>query len=430
MFLKALGIALGLLIAHIAVKTHHVLGAVQSPGKEYMEHLDRLRSETESVTEAVRQHTFLVIGGTGFTGSAIVNDLLARGAKKVRVMGRSLPPSVEYPYNGHKYPIPGVDYAKGDVTNLDTLKKAMDGISVVIHTAAHYGSPTFTTRGTGKSVEKVNVGGMRNIITAAQEKKVKQLIYTCTSDVIFTPQGYTNATEDAPYADGKAAPAVGDHYALTKIEAEKLALGADKQKGLRTVSIRPNGIYGPGENSAFPKAIAPAHIMGVMPMIFDTEQLSDWVCVYNLVYAHLLAVEKLTKNPDTVGGKAFFITDLTTINNAAYKIFEPPMNAVGAQVHHWIVVPPAAFVAVAGWMEDAQTWFWDKLGIDLWKYFGAVMFTRKEALKALVTHTHSAQRAVDLLGYRALLSFEECSAYQGEELRRRYGLDAPWPPAK
>eukprot|EP01065_Artemidia_motanka_P029284 TRINITY_DN35428_c0_g1_i1.p1 TRINITY_DN35428_c0_g1~~TRINITY_DN35428_c0_g1_i1.p1 ORF type:complete len:451 (+),score=178.12 TRINITY_DN35428_c0_g1_i1:63-1355(+) len=429
MLCKALVFLLAAALGHFGYKATHVFGEVRSPGKLYMEHLDRLRAETADVTASVQQHSYLVIGGTGFTGSAIVNDLLARGAKTVRIMGRSLPPSVEYPYNGEKYPLKGVEYVKGDVTVKDALRKAMKGISVVIHTAAHYGSPTFTTHGAGKGTEKVNYGGMKNIVEIAQETGVKQLVYTCTSDVTFTPDGYRGADESFPYADGVEAKAIGDHYARTKILAEKHALKADNSSGLRTISLRPNGIYGPGENSAFPKAIAPAYIMGMMPMIFDTEQRSDWVCVYNLVYAHMLAVHQLTANPDKVGGKAFYVTDLREINNAAYKVFEPPMNAVGASVYHWIVVPPNAFVAAAGFMEDMQDWFWDKLGVDLWKNFGAVMFTKKEAYKAVVTHTHSAQRAVDLLGYKALLSFDQCSAYQGEELRRRYGLDPDWPAA-
>eukprot|EP00756_Hemistasia_phaeocysticola_P023127 Hpha_TRINITY_DN15872_c0_g2::TRINITY_DN15872_c0_g2_i1::g.187850::m.187850 len=430
MALFSLRFILVLLLAVLGYRFSRVLGPVVSPGEEYMAHLGKLRKETDAVSKSIQQHTFLVIGGTGFTGSAIVNDLQERGAKKVRVMGRSLPPSAEYPYNGKKYPVPGVEYTKGDVTNKDTLREAMRGVSVVIHTAAHYGWPSFTVLGNGKAVEKVNYGGMKNIVEVARELGVKQLIYTCTSDVTFTAKGYVNATEDFPYGDGEGAPLFGDHYARTKIMAEKHALKSDDPKGLRVLSLRPNGIYGPGENSAFQKATAPAYVLGVMPMIFDREQRSDWVCVYNLVYAHMLAVHKLSQEAtaNKVGGKAFYITDGTIINNAAYEIFLPVVHAVGADVKGWIVCPPWLFTKLAIGMESTQDWVYKTFGFDLWNYFGPVMFTKKEAYKALTTHTHSIQRAKDLLDYRPLLNFEQCSKYAGEEMARRYGLAPPWPP--
>jgi len=423
----ALKLILVSLLGFLGYRVSHVIRPVVSPGEDYMQHIAKLQAETSEVTESIKKHTFLVIGGSGFTGSAIVNDLQGRGAKKIRVMGRSFPPTAEYPYNGKKYPLPGVEYTKGSVANKDSLREAMKGISVVIHTAAHYGWPSFTVLGDGKAVEKVNSEGMKNIVEIANEMGVKQLVYTCTSDVIFITAGYENATEDFPYADGTAAPALGDHYARTKIMAEKHALKSDKKGGLRVLSLRPNGIYGPGENSAFQKATAPAFVMGVMPMIFDKEQKSDWVCVYNLVYAHMLAVHKLTTDPDKVGGKAYFVTDGRTINNAAYEIFLPVVHAVGADVKEWITVPPWLFLKLAAGMEDFYDWVQKNTGIDLWAHFGAVMFTRKEAYKALTTHTHQIKRAQELLDYQPLLSFDQCSKYAGEEMARRYGLLPAWP---
>ena len=94
------------------------------PGSEYMRAAARLRAQTSFLDENIQKTSYLVIGGTGFTGSGIVQELRMRKAKSITIMGRQLPPSVEYPYGPNKedrYPLPGVVYVKGDVTNMDAL---------------------------------------------------------------------------------------------------------------------------------------------------------------------------------------------------------------------------------------------------------------------------------------------------------------------
>eukprot|EP01065_Artemidia_motanka_P044842 TRINITY_DN6445_c0_g1_i1.p1 TRINITY_DN6445_c0_g1~~TRINITY_DN6445_c0_g1_i1.p1 ORF type:complete len:475 (+),score=124.80 TRINITY_DN6445_c0_g1_i1:76-1425(+) len=407
---------------------HMSIAVPQSPATGYMQHLEATRNSTPELTEVLREHTFLVIGGTGFTGSAIVEDLLARGVPLVRVLGRSLPPAVQYPYNEQAYPVKGVDYVRGDVTNPEALQKAMQGITVVIHTAAHYGAPMFGSHGEGRAVEKVNFGGMKNIVEAAKKAGVKQLIYTCTSDVTFIGRPLRNVNEThpyisiglvdrEPYATGDLE--VGDHYARTKIMAEKHLLASDNKAGLRTISLRPNGIYGPGENSAFPKAVGPVYVLGAMPAVFDESQETDWVCVHNLVHAHLLAVQKLHTAPDDVGGKAYYITDGELTNNAAYGIFESSMAAAGGSVWKSVVCPPGIFSEVGRLMEAGSWWLAGKTGFDFFMSFPSISFSHKETLKTVTTETHDISRARRDLGYKPPMSMATCSAHTAEEFGRR-----------
>jgi nucleoside-diphosphate-sugar epimerase len=95
--------------------------------------------------------------------------------------------------------------------------------------------------------------------------------------------------------------------------------------------LRPNGIFGPGENSAFKKAVDPAYMLGVLPFYFDRTQQTDWTSVYNLVFAHVLATHKLKTDPSTVGGQAYFITDDEVTNNAAWEIFRPAIEAAAGR---------------------------------------------------------------------------------------------------
>ena len=48
---------------------------------EYLHFLDKLRAETNGqIGDSIKTRTFLIIGGTGYTGGVLVDDLLARGA--------------------------------------------------------------------------------------------------------------------------------------------------------------------------------------------------------------------------------------------------------------------------------------------------------------------------------------------------------------
>ena len=69
--------------------------AAHSP--KYLARLGDLRRETAHVDKTLQRHTYLVIGGTGFTGRNLVEDLLARGVTPgaVRVLSRKLPPASE-----------------------------------------------------------------------------------------------------------------------------------------------------------------------------------------------------------------------------------------------------------------------------------------------------------------------------------------------
>ena len=64
---------------------------------------------------ASRRHRFLVIGGTGFTGTALVEDLVARGARHVRSMSRSAPEEGKA--------VEGVEYVRGSFTSLHDVRR-------------------------------------------------------------------------------------------------------------------------------------------------------------------------------------------------------------------------------------------------------------------------------------------------------------------
>lgn len=111
----------------------------------------------------------LVVGGTGYLGGKVVDELLARG-KTVRALVR--PGS-----DGSKLEAKGVEIVRGDMLDFDSLIAAMAGVDAVITTAAGY-----TRR--DKRAEEIDTAGNTNLAIAASRTGVRRFVLTSilTSD--------------------------------------------------------------------------------------------------------------------------------------------------------------------------------------------------------------------------------------------------------
>lgn len=176
-------------------KTHYERGrtpAAQS--KEYLARLDQLRKDTANfMGTSLTSRRFLVIGGTGFTGGVLVDDLVARGARSVATLSRRGPP---------RSPKKGVTYFKGSISDIASLEAALRNVDVVFHTAASYGWPPFTQYGKKSltSTWNINVGGMDNVVKACQKTGVELLVFVSSCNIIFDGTDKINVDENVAYA--------------------------------------------------------------------------------------------------------------------------------------------------------------------------------------------------------------------------------------
>ncbi|MFJ1732965.1 SDR family oxidoreductase [Streptomyces sp. NPDC088254] len=120
-------------------------------------------------TSAPTAPSVLVVGATGALGGQVVDELLARG-KAVRALVR--PTS-----NASKLQDKGVEIARGDMLDLDSLTAAMEGADAVITTAAGY-------TGGDKKAQDIDTLGNANLAEAAHRAGVRRfvLISILTSD--------------------------------------------------------------------------------------------------------------------------------------------------------------------------------------------------------------------------------------------------------
>ncbi|CAL4939871.1 unnamed protein product [Urochloa decumbens] len=183
-----------------------------------------------------------VTGARGFMARHLVAALLRSGEWRVRVTDLApaivLGPGENEALLGDALRDGRAVYASVDICNLDQVTKGFEGVDVVFHTAAaDPGKNNF------KLHYKVNVEGTKNVIDACKICKVKRLIHTSSSAVVFDGvDGLFNVNESLPYPDK-----FPDAYAQTKAEAEKLVMKANGIDGLLTCCIRPGSIFGPGD---------------------------------------------------------------------------------------------------------------------------------------------------------------------------------------
>jgi len=229
----------------------------------------------------------LVTGGGGFLGAALAERLLKEG-HEVSVLGRN-----NYPGLNSK-----IRQIKADIKDKKAVLDAVEGMECVFHSAAVPG-----IWGSYTDYYNTNVLGTQNIIDACQEHEVKRLIFTSSPSVIYDMQDQSGLDESAPFPKNYLC-----HYPATKAIAEKLVSSADGISGVRTLSIRPHLIWGPGDPHLIPRLIDKAKNRKLVQVGGGRNKV-DMVYIDNAVECHILADKALASDPDKVGGKAYFVSD-------------------------------------------------------------------------------------------------------------------------
>jgi len=236
---------------------------------------------------------FLVTGGAGFIGSALVRGLLARGASRVAVVD-----SLMTGYERNLDEVRGaVDFHRVDIRDFEAMQKAMEGIDVVFHEAAIPSVP----RSIKDPVPShdVNINGTFNVLRAAKQAGVRRVIYAASSsaygDTPVLPKVETMLpSPKSPYAAQKL---MGEYYMSVWASCF----------GLETVSLRYFNVFGPRQDPGSQySGVLSIFITAILerraPTIFgDGGTSRDFTYVDDVVGLNIRAAEA----PATVSGKMF-----------------------------------------------------------------------------------------------------------------------------
>ena len=231
--------------------------------------------------------TALVTGGGGFLGKALCKALKERGYR-VKSISRGHYPELD---------TMGVESIQGDLAHDAAVEGAAKDCDVIFHVAAKPG-----VWGSYNSYYSANVLGTKNVIHACLLHKIPYLVYTSSPSVTFSGVDQINVDESEPIPGTFLA-----HYPATKALAEKSVIEAHGAE-LKTISLRPHLIWGPGDNHLVPR-ILKLGAKGRIRFVGQHGKLIDTVYIDNAVDAHLLAFDRLRKVPDIVGGKSYFVTN-------------------------------------------------------------------------------------------------------------------------
>ncbi|HEX9453258.1 MAG TPA: SDR family NAD(P)-dependent oxidoreductase, partial [Candidatus Binatia bacterium] len=141
----------------------------------------------------VKGKVVLVTGGTGSFGKQFLQTVLAQDApRKLIVFSRDELKQYDMRQQFSEQTYPCLRYFIGDVRDRDRLYRAMDGVDIVIHAAALKQVPTAEYNPI--EVIKTNVLGAANIIDAAIDRNVQQVIALST-DKAASPINLYGATK-------------------------------------------------------------------------------------------------------------------------------------------------------------------------------------------------------------------------------------------
>ncbi len=214
---------------------------------------------------------YFVTGATGFVGNVL--------AKQLRAAGHDVNASVRSPEKASELQTLGMKLFKGDVTDKESMRAAMQGVDGVYHVAGWYKVGVKDKSGG----EEVNIRGTRNVLELMQELKIPKGVYTSTLAVNSDTKG--KLVDEAYHFTGQHL----SEYDRTKAAAHNVA-NEFIAKGLPLVIVMPGLIYGPGDTSSLRTSII-NFLHGKLPML-PTQTTLCWAHVDDIARGHTLAMER------------------------------------------------------------------------------------------------------------------------------------------
>jgi UDP-glucose 4-epimerase len=225
----------------------------------------------------------LVTGGAGFIGSHLLDRLLEDAHQVVIVDDLSSGQFTNIEHHSHD-----IELIIGHIQDVETVKKAIQGVDWVFHLAALTSVNESFQR--PQHYMDVNVNGTRLLLEEAAKAGVKKVILS-SSCAVYGEQGHASIKESC-------LPAPQSPYATGKLIVEQMAEYYRQSFGLDYTALRYFNVYGERQNanSKYASVISKfiqQYVAKESPCIFgDGQQSRDFVHVSDVVNANMLAVQR------------------------------------------------------------------------------------------------------------------------------------------
>lgn len=234
----------------------------------------------------IKGKKILVIGGAGFIGSHVVDNLLKEDISQVTIYDNFVRGTADNIESALKDPRAKVFEVGGDILQTDILNAAMKESDMVIHLAALW---LLQCHDYPRAAFDVNIRGTFNVLEACRDNNIERLVYSSSASV---------------YGDAVEIPMTEEHpfnnrtfYGATKIAGEAMARAFYARYGLNYAGLRYMNVYGPrqdykGTYIAVIMKILDNLDQGKAPVVYgDGSQSYDFIYVGDTAKANVCALK-------------------------------------------------------------------------------------------------------------------------------------------
>lgn len=268
----------------------------------------------------------LVTGGAGFIGTNLCEALLANDNEVIAFdnLATGLESNLDECKKNSKF-----SFVKGDITNLEEISDALNGVDIVMHQAALGSVPRSIHNPLDTNM--VNITGFLTVLEACKKNNIKRVVYASSSSVY----GDIKDSPKVEYSIGKQL----SPYAVSKYVNEQYAAVFSDLYGLELIGLRYFNVFGKYQrpDGAYAAAI-PRFISSLMqckaPTIYgDGEQTRDFTYIKNVIHAINCAAS--VNDPQAINqvynvafGQAVSVNDLVNTIQNKLKTFVPDCASV------------------------------------------------------------------------------------------------------
>ena len=234
----------------------------------------------------IRGKKLLIIGGAGFIGSHIVDELIKEDVKQVIVYDNFCRGTRANLENALKDSRVRIFEIGGDIMQTDILNNAVKESDCVFHLAALWLLQCYEFP---RSAFDVNIKGTYNVLESCRDNNIQRLVYSSSASV---------------YGDAVELPMTEEHpfnnrtfYGATKIAGESMCRAFNERYNLPYVGLRYMNVYGPrqdykGTYIAVIMKILDRIDKGLPPIVYgDGSQSYDFIFVSDVAEANICAMK-------------------------------------------------------------------------------------------------------------------------------------------
>lgn len=237
------------------------------------------------MSNSLRNSKIVVIGGAGFIGSHLVDELIKQDVREIVIYDNFCRGTRHNLQTALRDPRVKIFELGGDILQIDILNEALKDADYVFHLAALW---LLHCHDFPRSAFHVNMEGTFNVLEACVKHKVKRLVYSSSASV---------------YGDALEIPMTEDHpfnnktfYGATKIAGEQMARAFHHRYGLDYVGLRYMNVFGARQDDKGAYIAVILKILdrlekGEQPVIYgDGSQSYDFIYVEDVARANVCAL--------------------------------------------------------------------------------------------------------------------------------------------